>query len=940
MIETRPLIGRDGEREALTAACNAVAEGSGRCVLVTGEAGIGKTRLVTDALAGTRLPVYTGAARLSVAEPYAPVAQILRQCFRRVPDLAEACGPLAPYLAPLLPEIESAAQDGGEATLVEALLRVFAELAARGPVAVVLDDLHWADEATLLFLPRLAAALRDAPLLLVAISRDEVPADTHRLRSLRAQVRRGCEPIELPLRPFDRGDTARLAAAVALEELDDDLIAALHERAHGIPFYVEELAATLALEGRHAGEGSLPLPDTVLDAVLLRTEALSLGARNALELAAVVGERCDLVRAPGLSGDEPLAEAVAAGFVVERAPGQLMFRHALVRDAVYHGIPWTRRRSLHALVARSLEDSGASAAERAGHWLGAGEVVRARGALAEAAADSAGVYAYLDAAKLYEQALDLGEGEEEAERFELLEHLAVCAELAGDLAASARAWREVIDGRRGRAEVEQLAEAEHAIGRVLALRGSSERALTAWSAAADAFAACGRPDDAARSRLAAAQLLQSTGNFRAALAAIEGVFDQLSPGAPPELRSRALSLDGVVRAKLGDTQRGLESVRAALSEALSAGHPSTAAAAYQAVAIVYENAGELGKATEAYDVAIDYCGQTGISSTAVVCSACLCHVLRQRGEWRRSLSLSRSLLDDPSVDEQSRAIAAAVMSQIHAIRGERRPARLRALEAVPVVRQRRVLGAEMECSWTLARLELMEGSGEAALEHCREMIRRWEETEDRHYSLNALAWAAGIFGAQGQEEDLNRVVRALADIAAENGNSEALAMLARALGALALAQDDAAAAIEHFRRAIDLHRAIEFPHDRAELLVSAAAAARELGLEDQAREWLGDARLNARRLGARPLQAAAELQLAELGAADSTPGGAAGLTPRQLQVIRRVAEGRTNREIATELYLSVRTVDMHVRHSLIALGCRSRLDAARKAGELGLLEHV
>ena len=140
----------------------------------------------------------------------------------------------------------------------------------------------------------------------------------------------------------------------------------------------------------------------------------------------------------------------------------------------------------------------------------------------------------------------------------------------------------------------------------------------------------------------------------------------------------------------------------------------------------------------------------------------------------------------PASTSSSRAIAAAVMSQIHASRGERRPARLRALEAVPVVRQLRVLGAEMECSWTLARLELLEGSGEAALEHCREMLRRWEETEDRHYSLNALAWSAGIFAEQGQEEDLNRVVRALAVIAAENGNSEALAMLARALGALAL----------------------------------------------------------------------------------------------------------------------------------------------------------
>ena len=256
-----------------------------------------------------------------------------------------------------------------------------------------------------------------------------------------------------------------------------------------------------------------------------------------------------------------------------------------------------------------------------------------------------------------------------------------------------------------------------------------------------------------------------------------------------------------------------------------------------------------------------------------------------------------------------------------------------------MVQQLGIFGAEMECAWTLARLELLEGSAETALEHCRDALRRWEESEDLHYSLNLLGWSAGLFAEHGQEEDLNRVVRALATIAAGNGNREALAMLARALGELARAEGRAGAAVEHFRHALDLHQDIELPHDRAELLVSAAAAARQAGLDDLAREWLGDARMQARRLGARPLLATAERALAGLGAGGANSGAAAGLTPRQLQVIRRVAEGRTNREIAAELYLSVRTVDMHVRHSLIALGCRSRVDAARKAAGLGLLEH-
>ena len=170
-------------------------------------------------------------------------------------------------------------------------------------------------------------------------------------------------------------------------ELGDELVAALQDRAQGIPFYVEQLAATLVLEGRCSESGGLPLPESVLDAVLLRTEALTLDARNALETAAVVGQRLEVARVPGVPRGEALAEAVSAGFLVEDDPGWLAFRHALVRDAVYESIPWTRRRSLHARVARVLEDSGATAAERAAHWLGAGDVERAGSALIAAAAD-------------------------------------------------------------------------------------------------------------------------------------------------------------------------------------------------------------------------------------------------------------------------------------------------------------------------------------------------------------------------------------------------------------------------------------------------------------------------------------------------------------------------------------------------------------------------
>ena len=210
------MIGRERELAAFDAACAALRDGVGRCVLVTGEAGIGKTRLADHALAAAPgIAPFAGAARSSVAEPYDPIAQVLRQCLRQAPEIARGLRPADPVPRAAAARARAGGrQDAGEATLTEALLRAFAEMGSRGPVAVVLDDLQWADEATLLLLPRLAAGLREAPLLLVVIARDEVPDDTHRLRRLRGELRRVCDPVELPLRPLERDDTARLAAAV------------------------------------------------------------------------------------------------------------------------------------------------------------------------------------------------------------------------------------------------------------------------------------------------------------------------------------------------------------------------------------------------------------------------------------------------------------------------------------------------------------------------------------------------------------------------------------------------------------------------------------------------------------------------------------------------------------------------------------------------------
>jgi DNA-binding NarL/FixJ family response regulator len=191
---------------------------------------------------------------------------------------------------------------------------------------------------------------------------------------------------------------------------------------------------------------------------------------------------------------------------------------------------------------------------------------------------------------------------------------------------------------------------------------------------------------------------------------------------------------------------------------------------------------------------------------------------------------------------------------------------------------------------------------------------------------------------------------ALAQIAADAGQDEAMSALAHALGETALLDGDAEQAADQFARALALAllQGLDVPFDRAESQRRAAAALAALGRREEAVEQLVAAHRTARRLGARPLVERLTGRLADLGeqaerrlgrrAAVQVANG--GLTRREVEVVRLVAMGHTNREIARELFLSPRTVEMHVGSILVKLDCRSRADAARRASELGLLTGV
>lgn len=950
------LIGRQEEQAALDHALASAREGAGGIVLLAGEAGMGKTRLAEACLTRSGHLVLAGEASEVATPPYGPIIAALRAFLRTRPGGLETCGPLGAYLALLLPELGPPPGDADRATLVEAIRCAFTTIARAAPAAVFLDDLQWSDRATLELLPGLAATCTQERLLIVGAYRsDEIPRG-HPVRRLRNDLRRGRLLREIPVEPLDQEAATALAARILGEPPSAHLAAALYERTEGVPLFVEELGGALTVRGRlRRGAGGLeqapgvglPIPETLRDAVLLRLEGLPDHARRLIELAAVVGRDFDQGLVAELAGgEEGLDDLFARGLLVEGERAQASFRHALTREAVYEEISRARRRTLHRQVAERLEATGTAPQMVAEHWLAASDSERARAALIAAARTSCDVHAYRDAADAAQRALELWpEAVDEAERLEVLDQLGHCAQVSGMLAEAARAWSEVAEGWRRRSDESAHAEAERNLAGVAELLGQWERALAAREAAARAFAAGGQPAEAAAERLAAAAHLRSAARYHAALDLLALALEDSRRAARPDLEARIIAHEGSARARLGETTVGLELVRAGLALALEHGLPGAAAEIYQRLADALEHAGDYAGAKATYLTAFDFCQAHSAADIAQICLACLTVVLRHTGEWERAMSLCREVLASADSAAHARAVASSMLGSLHALRGQPRRAQPLLLEAAALAGRIELAAVELYAAWGLALVAELDSYTQTAAAHCRAILARWEQTEERHHVVTALRWAARCFVRAGARADTQACANALARIASATGQPEALSALAQTLGEIALLDANADQAVQLFRQAIDLLRDIEAPYCRATAQFRAGIACAAANQRSAAVEHLSAAYRAARRLGARPLAGEIAQALEALGEplAERLGDVAAGrlrhgdLTRRQLEILQLVAQGRTNPEIARELFLSPRTVEMHVGNILAALDSRSRAQAVRRAAELGLL---
>ncbi len=377
-------VGRERELAQLGGALDKIAAGHGRMFLVSGEPGIGKTRLADEFSARAQargLQVVWGRCWARAGSlAYWPIIQIIR-VFAERPDfaqLAEALGPGIEHVAALVPEIVRPAPVGKRTglgridpeqarfRLFDAVATLFKSVAQREPLVIVIDDLHDADLAALQMVCFLARALKDSPILLIGTHREAEVERSPELRALFAALAR--ESAQLPLRGLSLLDATSLVRDRAGIVLDDRFLATLHQTTGGNPLFLGGVVQTLMTEGKleHTGQlkaADLKLPPNVHSAIARQLSELSERTNSLLAIASVLGVEFELAplgrvaAVPAAEIPECLDEAVVAGIVASVSEsGHCRFAHALIRAAIYEAIGAADRSRLHKRIGEVFED--------------------------------------------------------------------------------------------------------------------------------------------------------------------------------------------------------------------------------------------------------------------------------------------------------------------------------------------------------------------------------------------------------------------------------------------------------------------------------------------------------------------------------------------------------------------------------------------------------
>ncbi|MFF5291194.1 helix-turn-helix transcriptional regulator [Paractinoplanes globisporus] len=977
-----PLVGRHAELAEVSAAWDDVCQGQAAGFLISGEAGVGKTRLVQECiervlsqggqiLAGSSFRISSGGL------PYGPILDALRRLLRDrdAESLAALAGPRFAILDQMFwPEHPEAYKtpdgDAGlrQARLFDLFLALLGQLAEEAPVLLVVEDVHWAEQSTLDLLSFLTVALRRERVLLLVTYRDDEPA-AGPLPAALVELLRGVFMSHLPLAPLGTGDLGLLLTQLAGNPLPTVLVEEIADRSGGNAFFAEELFEARGLGGE--------VPARLRDVVLLRVAAFSPDARSVLRICSVVGRR---IKYPLLAVVAELPETALLSALRELAANRVLqadagdayrFRHALAQEAVYSDLLPGERARLHARVATALAERprlgdrprSTATAVVAHHWEATGDLPKALAAVVAAGRAAVEVRAFREGLTYFTRALDLWDEVDDPAatgltRPDLLAAAARCAHDAGEHETAVRLVEQALaatprDDMVGRALLHE------ALGTYMD-RVDGARALRAFTQAYHLLATSDALAERARVTAALANSLSIRGRYPDSAPLWEETLELARAAGCKREEVLGLKTSGWHFAMHGEPATGIRRMREALAVARDEDDIEAVCLTYNHLCLALDFIGWSADAVATAEEALRWSADLGLMFPPMIDMLdSIVLVLYRTGRWRQAEEVADRLL------ASHHAAARALMTYV-----------------------------------VLAELATARGRPEEAAQQLKQAQEQLKHDEDPlDHGLVHAAAAANAMWLEDYETARSEVAAGLEMVGAHGDDQQAVALCVLGLRIEAdeaerrraggrSGTDEVRLRAEHLRdRAASLWEGMgtrqrSFPEAAVDAAMGEAEFARLTGGEPSADVWgevaagwdrlarpypaayarwreaeelvrardpravevLREAGDTAERLEARALlreiTALADRARLDLGAADAIPPTEPErpfrLTDRELQVLALLKEGRRNREIARTLFISESTASVHVSNILGKLNAANRVEAAAIAHRLHL----
>lgn len=667
---------------------------------------------------------------------------------------------------------------------------------------------------------------------------------------------------------------------------------------------------------------------------------IPLTSKDAVRTAALLGEAFSLQVLVAAGVDVRELDPLFDNRVLESdTPSQATFVDPGFHQELLQKIPWSFRRKWSLKLGESLEKLKGAPGKLGELFLAAQEYDRARPHLIRAGEIACLANEYGKALGFLRQVFEIWPADKDSSnRLRLLRELARCAANTGDYETAIIAWEELLDNARTQDDIPGQIEAHQQLAEWAGKQGSRSLVRDRLKAAAELATLSGDYDMEARHWFEYGGFLMIHVRLQAANAAFEKAYQATFKGGDIALRIEVMATRALGQAMVGKSDLAFTWIDEALNLAIARELPEQVTYVYRRMANVNEYCGNFQAYLDLELKALDRCQASKRQGLEQACLSCLSYAFFRCGQWKRSQEMLRLVLDELDLQGELGMVAVGTRAVIAAFRGERRLAEASRESFDSLVRVFGGAYMQFHIHWVFGFQAWLEDDGLTARREFDDLLDHWYETEDRHDAVPGLLTACAYFSDANQQARVAQCIDILNTIYSDNKNIENRSAREAAMAEDAWMRGNVKAAVKLACSAIAGYETQKMP-------IEVALISRRLGkmhLSSENEKWAEDAFFKvesiAKKLGMRPLldaiQADGKMGLISGGTVNpATPG----LTKRQKEVLRHMADGLTNKEVASRLSLSPRTVEMHVGSILDRLNCRARTEAIKKAVESGLI---